>query len=165
MSDRTFILDKKDLQKKIKRLAFEIVENNIEETEIVLAGILPNGLTICNLLKTNIADISTIQVHIITIDINKREPQKIVVNSKEDFQAKSIIIVDDVSMTGRTILYALKPFLEYYPKKIQTLVLVERQQKSFPIHSDFVGLHISTTLQELIIVEQENNALTGVYLK
>jgi pyrimidine operon attenuation protein/uracil phosphoribosyltransferase len=74
------------------------------------------------------------------------------------------VVADDVSMTGKTMLYALQPFLKDKPKKIQTLVLVERQLKNFPVQSNFVGLHISTTLQEQIIVEQEQGRLTNAYL-
>ena len=80
------------------------------------------------------------------------------------FENKVIIIVDDVANTGRTMLYALKPFLQAHPKKIQTLVLVERSHKLFPIQTDYVGLSITTTLQEHIAVETEGDEITGAWL-
>ena len=75
-----------------------------------------------------------------------------------------IIIIDDVTNSGKTLLYALKPFLEYYPRKIQTLVLVERSHKTYPIHPDYVGLSLATTLQDHIYVEVKDNEITGAYL-
>ena len=75
-----------------------------------------------------------------------------------------VIIVDDVVSSGKTLLYSVKPFLEFQPKKIQTLVLVERSYKSFPVRPDYVGLSISTTLLEHIFVEVKNDEVTGAYL-
>jgi pyrimidine operon attenuation protein/uracil phosphoribosyltransferase len=75
------------------------------------------------------------------------------------------IIVDDVVNSGKTLLYSVKPFLEFQPKKIQTLVLVERSHNNFPVQSDYVGLSISTTLQEHIFVEVQGDEITGAYLQ
>ena len=75
-----------------------------------------------------------------------------------------VIIVDDVADTGRTMLYALKPFLDTHPRKIQTLVLVERSHKLFPIQNDYVGLSLTTTLQEHIAVETEGGEIRGAWL-
>ncbi len=86
-------------------------------------------------------------------------------SKKMDFDDKVIIVIDDVANSGRTLLYALKPFLEFHPKKIQTLVLVERSHNSFPVRPDYVGLSISTTLQEHIIVEVDKEKVLGAYLK
>ncbi len=82
-----------------------------------------------------------------------------------DFTNKVIIVVDDVSNSGKTLLYALKPFLDFSPKKIQTLVLVERSHTSFPVRPDYVGLSIATTLQEHIYVEVHGEKITGAYLQ
>ena len=82
-----------------------------------------------------------------------------------DFNGKSILIIDDVANSGRTMLYALKPILETYPKKIQTLVLVERTHKSFPIDVDYVGLSISTALDEHITVEVDGGEVKGAWVQ
>jgi pyrimidine operon attenuation protein/uracil phosphoribosyltransferase len=82
-----------------------------------------------------------------------------------DFTNKVIILVDDVANSGKTLLYALKPFLAFHPKKIQMLVLVERSHNSFPVHPDYVGLSVSTTLQEHIYVEVEEGKIAGTYLQ
>ncbi len=82
-----------------------------------------------------------------------------------DFNDKVIIIIDDVANSGRTVLYALKPFLDFYPKKIQTLVLVERRHNSFPVRPDYIGLSVATTLQEHIFVEVDSEKVVGAYLQ
>ena len=81
-----------------------------------------------------------------------------------DLNQKVIIIVDDVSNTGKTMMYAFKPLLEIYPRKVQTLVLVERSHKLFPVHSDYTGLSITTTLQEHIAVETNGDEIVGAWL-
>ncbi len=164
MQEKTFILNKTDIDHKIKRLAYQIVENNTEEKEIVFAGIFPNGSIIAKQLSDIITKEYSIHSILITVTLDKKKPTDILLNEIIDCKNKTIILIDDVSMTGKTMLYALQPFLQQQPKKIQTLVLVERQLKKFPIHSDYVGLHISTTLKDLIIVEEENGKLTNAYL-
>jgi len=81
-----------------------------------------------------------------------------------DFTGKTIILIDDVANSGRTMLYALKPLLDQHPKKIQTLALVERTHKSFPVDVDYVGLSVSTTTDEHIEVEVENGEVLGAWL-
>jgi pyrimidine operon attenuation protein / uracil phosphoribosyltransferase len=164
MQNKTYILSKEEITLKIQRLAYEIVENNYQEQQIVLAGIAQNGIIISNTLKKQIEHIGIKNIEVIHIYIDKKNPQTINIEPSIDVTNKVVIIVDDVSMSGKTISYALKPFLNFYPAKIQTLVLIERQQKNFPIHSDYVGLHISTTLQEMIIVEEDSGELGGAYL-
>jgi pyrimidine operon attenuation protein/uracil phosphoribosyltransferase len=81
-----------------------------------------------------------------------------------DFNNKIVLLVDDVTNSGRTLLYALKPLLNYYPKRIQTMSLVERMHKSFPLNIDYIGLSIATTLQEHIQVEVEDGNVSGAYI-
>ena len=81
-----------------------------------------------------------------------------------DFNDKAIILIDDVANSGRTMLYALKPLLQQLPQKIQTLALVERTHKSFPVDVDYVGLSVSTTADEHIVVEVENGEVMGAWM-
>jgi pyrimidine operon attenuation protein/uracil phosphoribosyltransferase len=69
-----------------------------------------------------------------------------------------------VANSGKTLTYALKPFLDFHPKKIETLVLVERSHKTFPVQPDYVGLSVATTIEEHIYVEVEGEEITGAYL-
>ena len=82
-----------------------------------------------------------------------------------ELNGKVVILVDDVSNSGRTLTYALKPFLQSHPKKIQTLVLVERRHTAFPVQPDYVGLSVATTLQEHIYVEVEGDDVVGAWME
>ncbi len=98
------------------------------------------------------------------IDINKKNPLSAAILPQADLTDEVIIVVDDVSNSGKTLLYSLKPILDFLPKKIQTLVLVERSHKLFAVQPDYVGLTVATTLQEHISVETDGEKITGAWL-
>ncbi|MEO8852424.1 MAG: phosphoribosyltransferase family protein [Ginsengibacter sp.] len=158
------ILSKDIAYKKIQRMAYEIAEKNFNEKQIILAGIKENGSIIAKILFSFLKDIFKGEILILEILIDKKNPKKISLSTQLNFDDKIIIVVDDVANSGRTLLYALKPFLEFYPKKIQTLVLVERSYKEFPISADYVGLSVSTAFTEKIIVETDHGQITGANL-
>ena len=145
-------------------MAYEIVEQNVNEKEILLAGIKENGSVIANSLHNFLKEIFKGKIQIIEIRIDKKDPKNISLSEEIDFNDKVIIIVDDVSNSGKTLLYALRPFLDFYPKKIQTLVLVERSYKEFPIAPDYVGLSVSTASFEKIIVEVSKGQIESATL-
>jgi pyrimidine operon attenuation protein/uracil phosphoribosyltransferase len=105
-----------------------------------------------------------IPMQIISCQLNKRSPGIITYSEEIDFNNKNVLLVDDVTNSGRTLLYALKPLLNYYPKRIQTMSLVERMHKNFPVKIDYIGLSIATTLQDHIQVEVENGEVLGAYI-
>ena len=162
--DAPLILSKEIAFRKLHRIAYEIAEQNINESQIILAGIKENGSIIAKILFSFLKDIFKGEIVIIEIAIDKKNPKNISLSEKINFDNKIIIITDDVSNSGKTLLYAIKPFLDFYPKKIQTLVLVERSHKEFPVSPDYVGLSVSTALTEKIIVETENNEVEGAKL-
>ncbi len=157
MSDKsTQILSRSDIQQKIKRIAYEIVENNYEEKELHIIGIRDKGFSLAEKIYSDLKDITSIKVSLNYISINKLKPSG--TEPEFDFDPKSlqnkvVILVDDVGNTGRTLCYALQPMLEYAPKKIEIAVLVDRQHKLFPVRADYVGLSLSTTMKELVTVE------------
>jgi pyrimidine operon attenuation protein/uracil phosphoribosyltransferase len=165
MADKKYILHEEAAAKKLTRMAYEIVENNIDERKIIMAGIPENGIVIAKNIQKILSEISSLQTELISISLDKRLPKEVKLNKDFDFNNQVVIIIDDVVNTGKTLLYAVKPFLQFQPKKIQTLVLVERSHKNFPIQADYVGLPISTTLQEQIIVEVNGGKITGAYLQ
>jgi pyrimidine operon attenuation protein/uracil phosphoribosyltransferase len=165
MTDRKYILDKEVAAKKLQRIAYEILENNMDEERIILAGIPENGVVIAKTIQKILSDISSLKTELITISLDKRQPKEITLSKKMDFNDQVVIIVDDVVNSGKTLMYSVKPFLDFQAKKIQTLVLVERSHNNFPVQPDYVGLSLSTTLQEHIFVEVENDEITGAYLK
>ena len=161
---RRNILSKEVAEKKLLRMAYEIVERNPDETAIILAGIRENGVVIAARIGDMLSKIFQGSISILEISMDKKNPGEIVIEPVTDLNDKTVILVDDVANTGRTLLYALKPLLQFRPKKIQTLVLVERTHKTFPVSSDYVGLSISTTLQEHITVEVMGEEVVGAYL-
>ena len=162
---KNYILSKEVAEKKLRRMAYEILENNLDEKEIILAGIRESGSVVARTLQQMLKEISTIKTELITLSLDKKQPKEVLVNPAVDFNNKVIIIIDDVSNSGKALLYALKPFLDFHPKKIQTLVLVERSHTSFPVRPDYVGLSIATTIQEHIYVEVKGDDVIGAYLE
>jgi pyrimidine operon attenuation protein/uracil phosphoribosyltransferase len=164
MDTKKYILDSATAEKKLRRMALEVVENNLDEKEVILAGIRESGTVIARTIQRMIGEISSLKAHLITVTLDKREPRDIQLSETLDFDNKVIILIDDVSNSGKTLLYALKPFLAFAPKKIQTLILVERKHNSFPVRPDYIGLSLATTLQEHIFVEVDQDTVTGAYL-
>lgn len=161
------ILTDSEIQQKTRRMAYQIVEDNYDEKELILIGIKPNGLEYAGQLKKQIENINGTKVTLIGLTINKSKPleEEIILElGKKSLDEKAVVIVDDVTNTGRTLYYALKPVLNFSPRKVQAAVLVDRQHKLFPISPDFVGLSLSTTLQENITVEFDENGVGKAYL-
>lgn len=165
IADKNYILDQLVAEKKMRRIALEIIENNADEKELILAGIRGSGSVVAKCIQKMLAEISDVKTEVISLTLDKKEPKEVILSQKIDFNNKVIIVVDDVANSGKTLLYAMKPFLEFQPKKIQTLVLVGRSHNSFPVHPDYVGLSIATTLQEHIYVEVSDEKVLGAYLK
>ena len=164
MPSKNYILTKEVAQKKLQRMAYEILERNEGEDNIILAGIKENGLIIAKKMKELLQPIYKGQLDLMEIDIDKKNLSDINLSPEINLNDKVIIVADDVVNGGRTLLYAIRPMLLFYPKKIQTLVLVERTHKAFPITSDYVGLSIATTFEEHIIVEVEDGEINGAYM-
>ena len=91
-------------------------------------------------------------------------PSKILLDQEINFTSKNILLVDDVCNSGKTLLYSLKPFLDFHPTKIEILVLVDRIYKQFPVKPNFVGLSIATTLQDFIEVTVEDDEIMEAVL-
>jgi pyrimidine operon attenuation protein / uracil phosphoribosyltransferase len=160
------ILDPKQIRQKIRRIAYQIYENNLEEKEIVLAGVRDNGLIIARLLADELHRISPLLIRLVSIRLDKFAPlqSEIALDCEtEVLENKAIILVDDVMHTGRTLAYSLRPFLNIRIKTLQTAVLVDRGHTTFPISCDYTGYSLSTTIQQHIEVILEEEKM-GVYL-
>jgi pyrimidine operon attenuation protein / uracil phosphoribosyltransferase len=146
-------------------MALEIAERNYNEPQLVLIGIKDHGTVIANkisqFLKLNFKG----EVIVIELGIDKKHPSDVTLSTDINFDNKTVILIDDVANSGRTMLYALKPLLQQYPKKIQTLALVERTHKTFPVDVDYVGYSVSTTLNEHIYVEESNGEILGAWIE
>ena len=161
------ILSNKQIQQKVRRLAIEILENNLNEEEIILAGINNNGITFAKMLLEYLLNITDIPIILTRIRLNPAAPTSsdiVLEMPLKQVENKVIIIVDDVANTGRTLFYATKPLLTVLPKKIEMAVLVDRKHKSFPVKMNYVGLSLATTLKENIDVQIKEEDAFAVYL-
>jgi pyrimidine operon attenuation protein/uracil phosphoribosyltransferase len=163
--ERNYILDQETAKKKLQRMAYEIVESNLDADRIILAGIRENGSVIASIMQQLLQQIHTIKVDLIHISLDKRNPGEVTLSETRDFNNQVIVLIDDVANSGRTMLYAMKPFLAYHPAKMQTLALVDRTHKTFPVNTDYIGMSLATTLHEHIYVETDGKNVTGAYLE
>ena len=149
------ILQHEQIEQIVKRLAIEIVEQNIDEKEICLAGINNNGMHFAQLLMNELLRISDIKYTLTRIIISPAAPLEneiLLEIPAEKLKNKVLIIVDDVANTGRTLFYAFQPLLGTMLKKVEIAVLVNRMHKSFPISVDYKGIELATTLLQNIEV-------------
>jgi pyrimidine operon attenuation protein/uracil phosphoribosyltransferase len=163
--EKNYILSPEVAAKKLKRMAFEILENNFGETSFILAGIRESGTVIAETIQRLLTEIAGLQTELITVSLDKKNPTTVEISRPLDFKNKVVILIDDVSNSGKTLMYAIRPFLDTAPKKIQTLVLVERSHNAFPVKPDYVGLSVATTIQEHIYVEVEKGLVKGAWLE
>jgi pyrimidine operon attenuation protein/uracil phosphoribosyltransferase len=153
----------------VDRLAYQIAEHHSESKELILLGIESSGYILANqlfeLLKPIIPNVA---LSLNKLTINKKNPLEKSIDLDAEihfFENKSIIVVDDVINSGRTLFYALRPFFLIDIQMLQTLVLVERKYKRFPISADYVGVSLNTTFKEHIEVICENGKVSSVSLK
>ncbi len=161
------ILSTLQIRQKLNRLAFEVYENNFSEKELLVVGIDGNGYKVAQQLGDKLKEISPLKITLGKIKLNKDKPWE--GEPKTDFEDKAfvnktIILVDDVLNSGKTLMYAVKLFLDKPVKKINTVVLVDRSHTRFPVKADYVGLTLSTTLQEHIEADFSKKEKEAVYL-
>ena len=155
----TVILDKKQIAHKIKRIAYQVYETNVDEKEVVIAGIMNNGFLLAKKIKVELEKISPIKVLLCEVIIDKKHPTNEIKTSlkAEDFKNKSLLLVDDVLHSGTTLVYGVKHFLEVPLKQFKTAVLVDRNHKKYPVKADFKGISLSTSINENVSVIFEKN--------
>ena len=161
--DKKKILDYQSIKKKIRRISLQILESNIDRDEIIIAGIDLNGFIIAKKISQEISKISEINIKLCKVKIDKKNPLNDISTSLnfEDYQNKSLVIIDDVLNSGATLMYSVKYFLNTKIKSLKTAVLVDRNHKKYPIKADYKGLSLSTSIQskvEVVIDEKKIEA-------
>lgn len=158
------ILDHKQINHKIRRIAFQIYETNVNEKEIILAGIDSNGYTLAKKLKSVLLKISDITPILCKVSINKETPWTEIKTSlePEEYKNKSLILIDDVLNSGTTLIYGVKHFLDVPLKQFKTAVLVNRNHKKYPVKADFKGISLSTSLKEHVHVTLEGKVFEAI---
>ncbi|MEP2935020.1 MAG: phosphoribosyltransferase family protein [Gilvibacter sp.] len=154
------ILNHEQIQHKINRIAYQIYEANVNETEVILAGILDGGYTFAKRLADVLQDISPMHIVLCTVKIDKKNPRNPIVTSipEADYTNKSVVLIDDVLNSGTTLVYGVKHFLEVPLSRFKTAVLVNRNHKKYPVKADFKGISLSTSLNENVAVVFEEGA-------
>jgi len=158
------ILTHEQIQHKTKRIAYQIYEANVEETEIIIAGIDGGGLNFAKKISTILRKITEVKITLCKVHMNKKNPLESGVStslSEKDYLNKSVILVDDVLNSGTTLIYGVHHFLRTPLKQLKTAVLVNRNHKKYPVKADFKGISLSTSLNEHIrvVFESKNDAV------
>jgi pyrimidine operon attenuation protein/uracil phosphoribosyltransferase len=162
------VLNHQQIQQKIDRIAYQVLEDNYDEEEILIAGILPRGNHIAARLKKILDEIAPFKSRLLTIELDKQSTS---LKSKVNFDIKDcdnkvVILVDDVLNTGKTLAYGFGVFIDVKLKKLRTAVLVDRNHKNFPVTTDFAGVALSTVIKERVDVAlSENGQEDAVYLR
>lgn len=160
------ILSHQQIQHKIRRIAFQIYEANVDEKEILIAGIDGDGLQFAKKIQSVLQDITKAKITLCKVSMNKTNPLKSGVTTsiaEADYINKSVVLVDDVLNSGTTLIYGVHHFLKTPLKQLKTAVLVNRNHKKYPVKADYKGISLSTSLQEHVNVKfQSKNDI--VYL-
>lgn len=159
MEPKVLLLEHTRIMPMLRRMALQIIENNLGEQQLVIAGIKDRGVDIALLLIQELKKLSKQKFQFTQITINKLNPLEVAIDENIDYKGQVLIVVDDVADSGKTMLYALKPFLQFNLKKLEIAVLIDRDHKLFPVTSTYVGYEISTTVKEKIRVEVEKDKI------
>ena len=163
------LLDADAIDRTLSRIAHELIERTEDLGALALVGIHTRGVPLASRLRTLVAERSGVEVHLGALDItfhrddvtvrNGGAPlhaQPVVRGTALDFglEGKTVVLVDDVLYTGRTIRAAIDALLEYgRPERVQLAVLVDRGHRELPIRPDFVGKNLPTARTERVHVE------------
>lgn len=153
------VLNHKQIGQKITRMAFEIYERNLHSAGVVFAGITGMGTQLAKLLAEELKSISPIPVQEVEVLLDKKSVSnsEVELSKPTDLAGKTIILVDDVLNTGKTLVYAMKPFLDQEIQKMEIAVLVNRSHGLFPVKPDYTGYELATTFSEHIRVDFSKN--------
>jgi pyrimidine operon attenuation protein/uracil phosphoribosyltransferase len=164
---KTEILNQHQSDQKIERMAFEILEQHPGKKKIILAGIANRGYKFAGTLEKKLSKLSDVKIKLVEICVNKKDPfisEPTIDCPEKEIIGHPVIVVDDVLNSGRTMLFALNPFLKMPIPRLSVAVLCNRSYRDYPVEANFVGLSLSTTLQEHIEVEFSKNGEISAYL-
>ena len=163
LTDKTVIMDSEGIRRALTRISHEIVERNKGVDNIVIVGIRTRGVPIAERIAANIEHIEgkkppvgVLDITLYRDDLSSLSYQPIVHQTElpVDITGKTIVLVDDVLYTGRTIRAALDAIIDMgRPKAIQLAVLVDRGHRELPIRADFVGKNVPASSHEVVSVQ------------
>lgn len=153
---RNKVLDNVQIKRKLDRIARQLLEENFQESELVLMGIEGEGYEVAIRLEKILKAISKLPVRFESINLDKDNPLNSEISSSyetDSIKGKVVIIIDDVLNSGKTMIHAVKHVLESDPKGIYTVALIDRTHRSFPVRADFSGLSLATHVDQHITVK------------
>jgi pyrimidine operon attenuation protein/uracil phosphoribosyltransferase len=146
-------------------MALELAENLSGSTAaVILVGVKDSGVVIAHKIAGLLRPYIKNEIKIITLSLDKDMPKEVLLSEEINLNDLNVVLIDDVANSGKTLLYGLKPFLNYYPRTVQTMVMVERMHKLYPVKPDYVGLSVATTLEDHIQLEVANGEVIGAYI-
>ena len=167
LKEKAKILDKEGIRKALLRIAHEILEKNKITKELAIIGIRNKGAYLAERLSSYIKQIEGISVPVGTLDITLYRDDltqvagQPVVHETEigfDVEGKTIILVDDVLFTGRTVRCALDELIDFgRPACIQLAVLIDRGHRELPIRPDYIGKNVPTNSKEIVEVKLQES--------
>lgn len=163
MKVKSIIMDEKAIMRAITRIAHEIIEKNKGVQDLILVGIKTRGVPFAKMLAKKISEIEGIEIPVETLDITLYRDDLTevgnnpIVESSEftlDITNKTVVLVDDVLYTGRTVRAALDALVDKgRPNVVQLAALIDRGHREFPIRPDFIGKNVPTSKTEVISVK------------
>ena len=153
---KTLLLNNHQISQRVSRIAYQIYEDNSDEKEIIIIGIKQNGYILAEKIFKALKGICDISIKLVELKIDKHNQvgNEVTLSCEmNELAGKSIVLVDDVLNSGKTLIYSMKALLRIDTKKIRTVLLVDRDHRRYPIMTDFVGMTLSTTFQEHVSVE------------
>ncbi len=163
--EMNLLLSAEMINRKLKRMAYEIWERHSSEKQVTFLGIEHSGTVIAEVLAGELRRISPLEVAVITLTMDKKNPLDAPPALDQNLDGASVVLIDDVANSGKTLFYALGPLMHTALKSLSIAVLVDRKHKRFPITPDIVGHAVATTLEEHIEVVSEGDRVTGAYLQ
>ncbi|MEL7534854.1 MAG: phosphoribosyltransferase family protein [Bacteroidota bacterium] len=156
------ILGQKEIDARIRRMAYEIYETHYQESQVFLIGIDQRGGYLARQLTGILKDISPLEIILVPAKLDRAQgPHAIGIELEgieaEEFRGKPVVVVDDVLYTGTTLLNVVAILLQFAPGKIRTAVLIDRGHRNMPVSADFVGLELATTIQQHVSVEMKED--------
>jgi pyrimidine operon attenuation protein/uracil phosphoribosyltransferase len=163
--EKKYILDLEAANQKLHRMALELAENlSGSNAALILVGVKDSGLVIANKIAVLVRPYIKNEIKIISVSLDKDMPKEVLLSENINLNDLNVVLIDDVANSGKTLLYGLKPLLNYYPRTVQTMVMVERMHKLYPVKPDYVGLSVATTLEDHIHLEVINDEVVGAYI-
>ena len=157
------ILGAEAIAHKVQRLAWDLYDRHSKAEQLYVVGIQGNGYWLAQQLVGKLHAISDIKIELMELALDKSDPKP--ADMQIDLPSSAhVALVDDVLNSGRTLLWAVIKLMEFHPQQLSTTVLVDRSHKRYPVKADIKGLSLSTTLQETVKLNVENETAVNVCL-